>query len=43
MKSIKKSISSEHALTHQDVLKEVNKSKNIFTNLLLDLIKLIQL
>ena len=34
---------SEHALTHQDVLKEVNKSKNIFTNLLLDLIKLIQL
>ena len=34
---------SEYPLTHQDVLKEVNKSKNIFTNLLLDLIKLIKI
>ena len=34
---------SQDPLTHQDVLNEVKKSKNIFTNLLLDLIKLIKL
>ena len=32
---------SPNPLTHQDVLDEVNKSKNIFTNLLLDIIKFI--
>jgi len=33
---------SKNPLTHKDVLDEVNKSKNIFTNLLSDLIKLIK-
>ena len=33
---------SKNPLTHKDVLNEVNKSKNIFTNLLSDFIKLIK-